>query len=192
MNGMFGGTIMASIIDKFLNSMKLYDDDELDEEEGFEEGPEEEEEMVIPERPERPERPVRPARAAARPAYEEEEAEPVRPVRSNVARRSSVVNMRPSTRAVMEVSMVRPTSMEDAREVCDRLLGGRVVVINMEGVQVDLAQRIIDFASGACYSIDGNLQKISSYIFIVTPSQIELSGDFQTLLNAAGGSGKTR
>ena len=177
---------MASIIDKFLNSMKLYDDEELDEEEGFEEAPEEEEEMVIPERP------ARAARAAARPAYEEEEPEPVRPVRSNVARRSGVVNMRPSTRAVMEVSMVRPTSMEDAREVCDRLLGGRVVVINMEGVQVDLAQRIIDFASGACYSIDGNLQKISSYIFIVTPSQIELSGDFQTILNAAGGSGKAR
>lgn len=84
----------------------------------------------------------------------------------------------------MEVSMVRPTSFEDARDVCEMLLSGRAVVINMEGVQVELAQRIIDFASGACYAIDGNLQKISSYIFIVTPNNIELSGDFQNMLNS--------
>ena len=61
------------------------------------------------------------------------------------------------------------------------MLSGRAVVINLEGVQVDLAQRIIDFSSGACYSIDGNLQKISSYIFIITPSNIELTGEFQSV-----------
>ena len=68
------------------------------------------------------------------------------------------------------------------------LLSGRAVVVNMEGVQVELAQRIIDFASGACYSINGNLQKISSYIFIITPNNIELSGDFQNVLNSMSGS----
>jgi cell division inhibitor SepF len=47
---------------------------------------------------------------------------------------------------------------------------------------MDIAQRIIDFTSGACYSINGNLQKISNYIFIVTPQSVELSGDFQELL----------
>ena len=77
--------------------------------------------------------------------------------------------------------MIRPTSMDDARDICDMLLSGRAVVINLEGVQVDLAQRIIDFSSGSCYSIDGNLQKISSYIFIITPSNIELTGEFQSM-----------
>ena len=77
--------------------------------------------------------------------------------------------------------------MEDARDICEMLLSGRAVVVNMEGVQVDLAQRIIDFASGACYSINGNLQKISSYIFIITPNNIELSGDFQNVLNSMSG-----
>ena len=79
---------------------------------------------------------------------------------------------------------VRPVSFADARDLCDMLLSGRAVVINMEGVQVELAQRIIDFASGACYAIDGNLQKISSYIFIVTPANIELSGDFQSMISS--------
>ena len=81
--------------------------------------------------------------------------------------------------------MIRPTSMDDARDICDMLLSGRAVVINLEGVQVDLAQRIIDFSSGACYSIDGNLQKISSYIFIITPSNIELTGEFQSMAGGA-------
>ena len=78
--------------------------------------------------------------------------------------------------------MVKPASWDDARDICDTLLSGRAVVINMEGVQMDLAQRIVDFTSGACYSMNGDIQSISKYIFIATPSSIELSGDFQNVL----------
>ena len=85
--------------------------------------------------------------------------------------------------------MVKPASIDDAKEVCDILLSGRVVVINMEGVHVNLAQRIVDFTSGACYSMNGNLQSISKYIFIVTPSNIELSGDFQEVFNVTESGG---
>ena len=49
---------------------------------------------------------------------------------------------------------------------------------------MEVAQRIIDFVSGAAYSMDGNLQRISNYIFIVTPNSVELSGDFQDMLAA--------
>lgn len=91
---------------------------------------------------------------------------------------SKVVPMRRS----MEVSMVKPTSIEDARVICDFLLAGKAVVLNMEGIHTEVAQRIIDFTSGATYSMNGNLQKISSYIFIATPESVELSGDFQDLL----------
>lgn len=94
---------------------------------------------------------------------------------------------RPSSKVVpmrrgMEVSLVKPTSMEDSREICDYLLAGKAVVLNMEGIHMEVAQRIIDFASGATYSMNGNLQKISNYIFIATPETVELSGDFQELL----------
>lgn len=87
---------------------------------------------------------------------------------------SKVVPMRRG----MEVSLVKPTSMDDGPEICDYLLAGKAVVLNMEGIGTDTAQRIIDFASGAAYSMNGNLQKISNYIFIVTPQSVELSGDF--------------
>ena len=94
------------------------------------------------------------------------------------SRSSKVVPMKRS----MEVSMVKPTSIEDAREICDYLLAGKAVVLNMEGIHTEIAQRIIDFTSGSTYSMNGNLQKISSYIFIATPESVELSGDFQEMI----------
>ena len=95
------------------------------------------------------------------------------------SRSSKVVPMKK-----MEVSLIKPTSIEDAREICDYLLAGKAVVLNMEGIHTEVAQRIIDFTSGATYSMNGNLQKISSYIFIATPETVGLSGDFQDLLNS--------
>ena len=95
------------------------------------------------------------------------------------SRNNKVVPMRRS----MEVTMIRPTSMEDSSEVCDYLLAGKAVVLNLEGMHMEVAQRIIDFTSGATYSIGGNLQKISNYIFIATPQSVELSGDLQDLLS---------
>lgn len=107
--------------------------------------------------------------------YEEEEQRP-----RFFSKSSKVVPMKRS----MEVSLIKPTSIEDAREICDYLLAGKAVVLNMEGIHMEVAQRIIDFTSGATYSMNGNLQKISSYIFIATPESVELSGDFQDLLNS--------
>lgn len=85
----------------------------------------------------------------------------------------------------MEVCVIKPTSMEDTREITDTLRSNRTVVLNMEGVDVSLAQRIIDYASGTCYAISGNLQKISNYIFIITPPSVEISGDFPEILSGA-------
>ena len=83
----------------------------------------------------------------------------------------------------MEVTMIKPSSIEDSRDICDYLLAGKAVVLNMEGMNMDVAQRIIDFTSGATYSMDGNLQMISKFIFIATPSSVDLSGDFQDILS---------
>lgn len=114
--------------------------------------------------------------------YEEEEEEQKPRI---FPRSSKVVPIKRS----MEVSMIKPTSIEDAREICDYLLAGKAVVLNMEGIHIEVAQRIIDFSSGATYSMNGNLQKISNYIFIATPESVSLSGDFQDLIStgALGG-----
>lgn len=114
--------------------------------------------------------------------YDDEEDEPEQPRPKFLNRSSSKVV--PMRRGGMEVSLVKPSSMEDSKDICDYLLAGKAVVLNMEGLHTEVAQRIIDFASGATYSMNGNLQKISSCIFIATPESVELSGDFQDLLSA--------
>ena len=88
--------------------------------------------------------------------------------------------------------MVKPKSVEDGKDICDIVLSGRPVVINMEGSAQELAQRIIDVSSGICYSIKGNLQKISGQIFILTPGNVELSGDFQDALLGSAVASKTQ
>ena len=85
----------------------------------------------------------------------------------------------------MEVCVIKPKSMEDAREITETLLADCTVLLNMEGLDLDVAQRIIDFISGAAFAISGNLQKISSYIFLVTPTNVDISGDLQDLLSGS-------
>ncbi len=85
----------------------------------------------------------------------------------------------------MEVCVIKPSSVEDAREITETLLGGRTVILNLEGLDLEVAQRIIDFTSGATFAINGNLQKISNYIFLVTPTNVDISGDLQDLLGTS-------
>lgn len=88
-----------------------------------------------------------------------------------------------------EVCVIKPTSVEDAREITETLLNNRIVVLNVEGLDVEIAQRIIDFTSGSCFAISGKLQKISNYIFIITPASVDLSGDVLSLVDNMHGRG---
>ena len=93
--------------------------------------------------------------------------------------------MKKMSDAGMEVCVIKPTTVEDAREITETLLANRTVVLNLEGLDVEIAQRIIDFTSGSCFAISGNLQKISHYIFIITPASVDISGDFQEILSGS-------
>ncbi len=84
-------------------------------------------------------------------------------------------NYKPSS----EVYVIKPQEFDDAQTVSDFLKDGKTIVINMEGIQLDPAQRIIDFIGGACYGLGGDLRAISSNIFIAAPHNIEVSGDLR-------------
>ena len=100
---------------------------------------------------------------------------------------SKVTPMRPSVKKAtsMEVCVIKPISVDESREITETLLSGRTVILNLEGLDLEVAQRIIDFTSGATFAIRGNLQKISNYIFLVTPTNVDISGDLQDLLNSS-------
>ncbi len=184
-----------SVLDKFLNVMKLNDEDT--ENDGYLDDPEEdyveqenkvkrriirnrEEDDLFAEEPEEetvpPVRTTGKARSTAASARTRETSSKISPIRSRRRNNES---------GGMEVCVIRPHTMEDAREITETLLAECTVVLNVEGLELELAQRIIDFASGSCYAIDGNLQKISSYIFIITPASVDISGDFQEILSGA-------
>ena len=108
-----------------------------------------------------------------------------KPVRSTSSKITPMRSSRRSAQAAnMEVCVIRPTSMEDTREIADTLVDNSTVVLNLEGLDMELAQRIIDFTSGACYSLGGSLQKVSSYIFILGPYNVDITGDLQNILGS--------
>ncbi|MEE1315528.1 MAG: cell division protein SepF [Faecalimonas sp.] len=162
------------VLDKFLDIMKLNDDDEY--EDDFFDDDEYEEE-----------KPRKSFFKSSRKYDEDEDDEEYiekRTSRSSVG--GKVTPMRqPARKATMEVCVIKPTNVDDAREVTETLLSGSTVILNLEGMDLEIAQRIIDFTSGATFAISGNLQKISNYIFLVTPTNVDISGDLQDLLNSS-------
>lgn len=86
----------------------------------------------------------------------------------------------------LEVCIMKPTSFDDSQDICDVLLNGRAAVVNLEGFDPTEAQRIMDFVSGAVYAIHGKLHQISKYIFIFSPDNIDISGDYLDLAPEEG------
>lgn len=96
------------------------------------------------------------------------------------------INSNRSQYGSQQVFVIKPEEFDDAQMIIDHLNGGQATVVNMEGMELQTAQRIIDFIAGACYSIDGSLQAISGNIFIAAPSGVYVSGDLrEELLNEA-------
>ena len=90
----------------------------------------------------------------------------------------------------VEIVNIKVTSWEDTRVIADNLLSHKPVILNIEGVDVALALRIIDYTCGVSYAIDGELKKISQYIFLIAPANVSTSGvgpgpdDFDDLSNS--------
>ena len=82
----------------------------------------------------------------------------------------------------MEVCVIKPNSMEDTEVIADTLLDNATVILNLEGIDPMIAQRVFDFTSGCCYSIGGTLTKVSSYIFILGPANVDITGDLQAAM----------
>ena len=173
---------MSKFGDKFLNLLRLNDDeyddyDDYDDYDYYDDEPKKSYKKSQKEDYSYDDEPVAPAKTTETQKAAATKTNP----KVTAPRNSKVVPMR-TGRNNMEVCVIKPANVDDAREITDTLLSGRAVILNLEGLHVDIAQRIIDFTSGSCYSINGNLQKVSSYIFIITPESVEISGDFQELL----------
>ena len=100
------------------------------------------------------------------------------PKRTGVRSSGSKVVQMPSSNGEMEVCIVKPSNIGEAQQVCSLLMEEHPVVVNLEGIDLMEAQRIMDFVSGCIYAVSGNMCQVSRYIFIFSPKDIEISGDY--------------
>jgi len=120
--------------------------------------------------------------------YEEEEDDFEESVKgeSRFNRKGSGKVLNLNNNSGTKVVVVSPHNINDAKEICDHLRSNRSIVMNVEDIETQTAQRIVDFLSGAVYSLDGNIQKVSSGIFLATPSSVDILGDIKEDLHNKG------
>ena len=85
-----------------------------------------------------------------------------------------------------KVHVMEPEGFNDAQDVGDRLKAGQPVILNLQGVDRDLQRRLIDFSSGLCYALGGTMEKAAEQVFLLTPSDVEVSQEEKGRLQARG------
>ncbi|MGZ4333658.1 MAG: cell division protein SepF [Gaiellaceae bacterium] len=81
------------------------------------------------------------------------------------------------TPGASRVHLILPRSFNDAQQVADRFKNGVPVILNLQSADTELSKRLIDFASGLTYALDGGMQRIADKVFLLTPSDVELSAE---------------
>ena len=95
--------------------------------------------------------------------------------RRNVQNDSNVVNL--PNAAQLKMIVYHPVSYEDTQNIIDNLKSRKPVIVNMEELDLECAQRILDFIAGAIYALNGTIYKISRGIFVVAPTNYDVIGN---------------
>ncbi|HZU71605.1 MAG TPA: cell division protein SepF [Acidimicrobiales bacterium] len=116
--------------------------------------------------------------SSIRPLYREEPAAPA-------SSRTAVV--RPITPVQSaKVHVVAPGQFSDAQEIGDRLKASQPVIVNLQSGDRELSRRMIDFCSGATYALGGSMDKVADQVFLLTPSNVEVSAEEKRRLQERG------
>jgi cell division inhibitor SepF len=89
--------------------------------------------------------------------------------------------------AAVRVHLVIPRSFNDAQQIADKFKEGTPVILNLQGSDPDLSKRLIDFASGLTYALDGGMQRVADKVFLLTPRNVEVSAEERARLLERGG-----
>ena len=86
----------------------------------------------------------------------------------------------------VQVHLVIPKSFNDAQQVADQFKDSVPVILNLQGIDAELSKRLIDFASGLTYALDGGMQRIADKVFLLTPRNVEVSAEERARLIEKG------
>jgi cell division inhibitor SepF len=112
--------------------------------------------------------------------WESDEAPPPRRERSSRLRSVSAP-------APAKVHLVVPRAFNDAKQIADRFKAQIPVIINLQSADTELSKRLIDFASGLTYALDGSMQRVADKVFLLTPRDVELSAEERARAIERGG-----
>src|SRR5690554_1059724 len=90
-------------------------------------------------------------------------------------KKGKVVNIHQSS--YVKVVVFQALTYDDTQNIIDNLKNRKPIIVNLESLEQDLAQRVLDFMSGAVYALDGTIQKVSRNIFVLVPSNIDIIGN---------------
>jgi cell division inhibitor SepF len=112
------------------------------------------------------------------------------PAPESAAERTQV--LRPRVAAVpgpasVRVHLVIPRSFNDAQQIADKFKDAIPVILNLQSTDGDLSKRLIDFASGLTYALDGGMQRVADKVFLLTPRNVEVSAEERARLLERGG-----
>lgn len=85
--------------------------------------------------------------------------------------------VRPLTTATVDPLQVKPTRYDHAQEIADRFKNGQPILMNLVGTDKETKRRLIDFASGLCYGLNGTLERLSGDMFRLTPNGVRIPRD---------------
>ena len=86
----------------------------------------------------------------------------------------------------VRVHLVVPKNFNDAQQIADKFKDSIPVILNLQGADTDLSKRLIDFASGLTYALDGGMQRIADKVFLLTPRNVEVSAEERARLLEKG------
>ncbi len=89
--------------------------------------------------------------------------------------------------ANVRVHLVIPRSFNDAQQIADKFKDAVPVILNLQGSDAELSKRLIDFASGLTYALDGGMQRVADKVFLLTPRNVEVSAEERAKLLERGG-----
>jgi cell division inhibitor SepF len=92
-----------------------------------------------------------------------------------------------SSPAPAKVHLVAPRAFNDAKGIADRFKAQMPVILNLQGADTELSKRLIDFASGLTYALDGSMQRVADKVFLLTPRDVELSAEERARALERGG-----
>ena len=112
---------------------------------------------------------------------EEEVQEEIEPMIST-QRGNKVVNIH--TASTAKVMVTKPTNYDDAREIADAIKARKIVLINASTLETKVAQRLVDFISGSCYVLGATLQEIEQRVYLLSPSNVEVTNELKNELSS--------